>query len=55
MEAEITEIREKMRKLESGCILSIGKAREEGIEEGMAKGKEGTLVLTLKYSSGLAL
>ena len=40
MEAEITEIREKMRKLESECILSIGKAREEGIEEGMAKGKE---------------
>ncbi len=40
MEAEITEIREKMRKLESECILSIGKAQEEGIEEGMAKGKE---------------
>ncbi len=40
MEAEITEIREKMRKLEYECILSIGKAQEEGIEEGMAKRKE---------------
>lgn len=33
-------MREKVRKLESKCLLSIGKAREEGVEEGIAKGKE---------------
>ena len=35
----MNEMREKVRKLESECILSIGKAREEGKEEGKAEGK----------------
>ena len=40
MEAELTRMQEKMKKLEFECLLSIGKAHEEGMEEGMAKGKE---------------
>uniref|UniRef100_A0A2N9G943 Uncharacterized protein n=1 Tax=Fagus sylvatica TaxID=28930 RepID=A0A2N9G943_FAGSY len=40
MEVELNEMREKVRKLESECILSIGKAREEGKEERKVLGKE---------------
>ena len=40
MEAELTGMRDKMKKLESKCLLLIGKAHEEGMEEGMAKGKK---------------
>uniref|UniRef100_A0A2N9G992 Uncharacterized protein n=1 Tax=Fagus sylvatica TaxID=28930 RepID=A0A2N9G992_FAGSY len=40
MEMELTGMQEKMKKLESECLLLIGKAHEEGREEGMAKGKE---------------
>jgi hypothetical protein len=39
VEVELTELKEKVRKLESECIASIGKAREEGKEEGKAEGK----------------
>jgi flagellar biosynthesis/type III secretory pathway protein FliH len=39
-EVELTELKEKVRKLESECIASIGNAREEGIEVGKAKGKK---------------
>ena len=39
MEVELTELKEKVRKLESECIASIGKAREEGKEEGKAERK----------------
>jgi hypothetical protein len=39
IEVELTELKEKVRKLESECIASIGKAREEGKEERIAKGK----------------
>uniref|UniRef100_A0A2N9J741 Uncharacterized protein n=1 Tax=Fagus sylvatica TaxID=28930 RepID=A0A2N9J741_FAGSY len=39
-EKSMVELQEKMRKLESECIWSIGKAREEGKEEGMVEGKE---------------
>ena len=42
-EAEIAEIREKMRKLESECILSIRKAQEEGMAKGKKLGKEGAM------------
>ena len=38
-EVELTELKEKVRKLESECIASIGNAREEGKEEGKAEGK----------------
>jgi hypothetical protein len=38
-EVELTELKEKVRKLESECLASLGKAREEGKEEGKAKGK----------------
>jgi flagellar biosynthesis/type III secretory pathway protein FliH len=40
VEAEIAEIQEKMKKLESECLLSIGKAHKEGMEKGLVKGKE---------------
>jgi hypothetical protein len=40
MEAELTGMREKMKKLEFECLLLIGKAHEDGMEEGMAKGKK---------------
>jgi hypothetical protein len=40
MEVELNEMREKVRKLESECILSIGKAREEGKSKGKVLGKE---------------
>jgi hypothetical protein len=40
MEAELIGMQEKMKKLESECLLSIGKAHQERMEEGMAKGKE---------------
>ena len=40
MEAELAEMQEKMKKLESECLLSIGKAHKEGMEEGLVKGKE---------------
>ena len=43
MEIEITEIREKMRKLESECILSIGIAHQEGMAKGKELGKEGAM------------
>jgi hypothetical protein len=38
-EVELTELKEKVRKLESECLASLGKAREEGKEEGKAEGK----------------
>ncbi len=40
MEAELTGMREKVKNLESECILSISKAHKEGMEEGLEKGKE---------------
>ncbi len=33
MEVELTQLQEKVRKLEAKCIQSIGKAREEGKQE----------------------
>ena len=39
LEVELTELKEKVKKLESECIASIGQAREEGKEEGKAEGK----------------
>ena len=33
LEAEVTELHEKVRLLKSECIQSIGKAREEGKQE----------------------
>ena len=39
MEAELTGMQEKMKKLESECVLSISKAHKEGMEEGLEKGK----------------
>jgi flagellar biosynthesis/type III secretory pathway protein FliH len=39
MEVELTELKEKVQKLESECIASIGQARIEGKEEGKAEGK----------------
>uniref|UniRef100_A0A2N9HW37 Uncharacterized protein n=1 Tax=Fagus sylvatica TaxID=28930 RepID=A0A2N9HW37_FAGSY len=39
IEVELTKLKEKVRKLESECIASIEKAREEGKEEGKAEGK----------------
>jgi hypothetical protein len=33
MEVELTQLQEKVRKLEAECIQSIGKAREEGKQE----------------------
>ncbi len=50
MEVELNEMREKVRKLESECILSIGKAREEGKEERKVLGKE-ELWMRLKPNS----
>uniref|UniRef100_A0A2N9GIS9 Uncharacterized protein n=1 Tax=Fagus sylvatica TaxID=28930 RepID=A0A2N9GIS9_FAGSY len=40
MEAELTGMREKMKKLESECVLLISKAHKEGMEEGLEKGKD---------------
>ena len=36
-------MKEKMKKLESECILSIGKAREKGKAKGRVLGKEETM------------
>jgi flagellar biosynthesis/type III secretory pathway protein FliH len=38
-EAELTELKEKVRKVESECLASLGKAREEGLMEGKIEGK----------------
>jgi hypothetical protein len=43
MEAELTGMREKMKKLESECVLSISKAHKEGLEKGKDLGKEGAM------------
>lgn len=40
MDAEVAELREKMRLLEAECIKSISKAREEGKLEGLEEGKQ---------------
>ena len=40
IEVELTEQKEKVRKLESECIASIEQARIAGIEEGKAEGKK---------------
>jgi hypothetical protein len=40
VEAEIIEIQEKMKKLQSECVISISEAHREGMEEGLAKGKD---------------
>jgi hypothetical protein len=34
MDVELTQLKEKVRKLETECIQSIGEAREEGKREG---------------------
>uniref|UniRef100_A0A2N9FZZ0 Uncharacterized protein n=1 Tax=Fagus sylvatica TaxID=28930 RepID=A0A2N9FZZ0_FAGSY len=39
-EAELTELREKIRKVESECLATLGKAREEGLVEGKIEGKK---------------
>ena len=39
-EAELTELREKVRKLESECLANLGKAREERLVEGKIEGKK---------------
>uniref|UniRef100_A0A2N9GEY9 Uncharacterized protein n=1 Tax=Fagus sylvatica TaxID=28930 RepID=A0A2N9GEY9_FAGSY len=39
-EAEVAEMQEKMKELQSECVLSLGKAHKEGMEEGLEKGKE---------------
>ena len=39
-EAEVAEMQEKMKELQSECVLSLGKAHKEGIKEGLKKGKE---------------
>ena len=39
MEVELTELKEKVWKLESECIASIEQARIEGKKEGKAEGK----------------
>ena len=39
-EAELTELREKVRKVESDCLATLGKAREEGLVEGKIEGKK---------------
>ena len=38
-EAEVAEMQEKMKELQSECVLSLGKAHKEGMEEGLEKGK----------------
>uniref|UniRef100_A0A2N9EWM0 Uncharacterized protein n=1 Tax=Fagus sylvatica TaxID=28930 RepID=A0A2N9EWM0_FAGSY len=39
-EAEVAEMQEKMKELQSECVLSLGNAHKEGMEEGLKKGKE---------------
>jgi hypothetical protein len=39
-EAEVAEIKEKMKELQSECVLRLGNAHKEGMEEGLKKGKE---------------
>jgi hypothetical protein len=43
MEGELAEMKDKVKKLESECILSIGKAQEEGKAEGKVLGKEAAM------------
>uniref|UniRef100_A0A2N9HFB0 Uncharacterized protein n=1 Tax=Fagus sylvatica TaxID=28930 RepID=A0A2N9HFB0_FAGSY len=39
-EAEVAEIKEKMKELQSECVLWLGNAHKVGMEEGLKKGKE---------------
>uniref|UniRef100_A0A2N9FWJ5 Uncharacterized protein n=1 Tax=Fagus sylvatica TaxID=28930 RepID=A0A2N9FWJ5_FAGSY len=43
MEGELAKMKDKVKKLESKCILSIGKAQEEGKAEGKVLGKEAAM------------
>ena len=40
VEAELVQLKEKVKLLESECVLSIGEAREDSKREGKAEGKQ---------------
>ncbi len=40
LEAELSQLQEKVRKLEAECVHSIGEAMENGKNEGKQEGKQ---------------